>query len=878
MEGNPLSDNSDNTSSPTSPLSQKTKRILIVTLCILALVAGVIILKYLHISSGNLFGFKNPPNIESPAPISGLTLFASKPVDIPFTPQTIAIAPGQAQDFSIDEIQNLQDIEKAYGVTFTASDLRQFQQDKFIVKNLLDTNITLDPYTKSNSLGVADNSREFVELYSRVIGSYDYKERTQANSVFISSDVLFNLFSILSVDLLKETENKYLYPQILYTTQILFNDASNRLKSSSSNDEHNRWTKVRNYFAVPYALLSTVLKPVTAEDYWDSDRSTSINDLLTAYQEKDATADSYENAVSFVKNLRLDADSESRVLSDLSAVTDASRSSLPAIFSTEYSSIPGPIQFKIPFSVFKPRGAYTSSSLRRQYFRAVQWYQQIPFFLSSKDLTNYALDIGQLLRDTSDLLEQNDSTLSLLEVLTGKSDDLDAGDYAAAIADLGPNARNEQKLSSYFDNKTQSRIKSLPAFYPSIGEIPVADVLEATRGMRFFSQKFTPDSYWTSKLTQGDEQPAVNGMKLPGEVSSLEVMSILGSSYAKSQLPSLPFYNLYKQAVHTRLADLISEASSWGEAYWKGNQYTSTLWSIAGLFDWLQTNRPVVPRFMQSPLWDVKTLLTGSAFWTELRHTNILYAKQSFAEIGAAGGDDTCDTRTIPPPPKGYIEPQPEAYDRLYYTARKLYAEYNARGFGLKNLDKLQQYISLLDIVREYTKLELQNTAFNEPLTTITRQKSDGKNCVENQISSDAAMRREKNYITSASRWEELRTDITHLMKAILPNPIEGPILPIKDKRAAVIADVHTSEEGILEEGTGVPRVIFVAVKDVNGPRLTIGFIYSQYELTSPDRLTDEQWQDNFYTDSDDDYRITYKPGNAWPAIPAWYQKLIGTK
>ena len=94
----------------------------------------------------------------------------------------------------------------------------------------------------------------------------------------------------------------------------------------------------------------------------------------------------------------------------------------------------------------------------------------------------------------------------------------------------------------------------------------------------------------------------------------------------------------------------------------------------------------------------------------------------------------------------------------------------------------------------------------------------------------------------------------------------------------AVVADIHTSESGVLEEGVGAPRVIFVAVKDANGPRLTIGFTYSQYELLSPTRLTDEEWQSNFYTDDGGDYQITYKPKSMWPTIPTWYQELLGTK
>jgi hypothetical protein len=297
------------------------------------------------------------------------------------------------------------------------------------------------------------------------------------------------------------------------------------------------------------------------------------------------------------------------------------------------------------------------------------------------------------------------------------------------------------------------------------------------------------------------------------------------------------------------------------------------MWTVSGMFDWLTKNKSSLPQFMQSPLWEAKTLLTGAGFWTELRHTSLLYAKQSFAEKGG-GGD--CDPREIPEPPKGYVEPQAEAYDRLYYTARRLAAEYKARGFELSNQQKLENYIDLLNTVREYTKLELENTSFSESYTA--QANAYEPTCVEHNISPESKIKRDR--YESASRWEELRSGLVQRMLDSLPTPVEGPIVEMKDKRAAVVADIHTDKGGnVLEEGTGVPRVIFVAVKDTNGARLTVGFTYSQYELVTPgERLTDEAWQSRFYTDSGTDYSITYKPKSSWPEINKWFQELLGSK
>ncbi|MEN9614122.1 MAG: hypothetical protein RLZZ347_429 [Candidatus Parcubacteria bacterium] len=803
-------------------------------------------------------------------------------VTVPFEETTAHIAPAVATNFSTSEVSNLDAVQKAYGVTFSKDELSRLEQNKFVVKNLLDTNLA-PVYV------MGDNDREFVSLYSQITGSTDYMTRTPANAVFVTSDVLMNLFSILSVDLMKETENTYLYDQVSDMSRTLYTDAVARVAQAKTDSEKNEWVKVRNYFAIPYALLSTAQKMITAEQYWNSDKKLSLEETLAQNHTADATADAHEKAVTFVKNLKLDTDSETRVLADLARVYEASENDYPDLFKEEYQQFAerAGLKLEVPFSLFTVRGTYTSSSLRRQYFRAVQWYQQIAFFTGSPELGRYAVDMGVLMQQHPELLKQYQSMTSLLGALVGKSDDLDVGDYVSAVKSLGTDVENTQKLNAFLDTqKPQAQIKSMPALYPSVGKVTVAEVTNATRGMRFFSQKFIPDSYWTGRLTQGDEAPAVNGMKLPDMASSLEVMSILGSNYAHTQLPQLPFYEKAGKAVEIRLAELKKESDGWGDAYWKENQVTGILWSISGMFNWLQSNKVQLPQFMQSPLWEAKTLLTGSAFWTELRHTNILYAKQSFAEKGG-GGDGECDTRKIPPATVGYVEPQPLAYDRLYYTARLLNEEYTARGITLANLTKLQSYIKLLDIVREYTKLELQNTQFSEKTISKKVPFENNPNCVTQFIdpaesvvrgSDGSVMNADGKMVAGLSRAEELRTGMVMRMREILPTPVEGPILPIKDKRTAVVADVHTSPSAILEEGTGVPRVLFVMVKDVNGSRLTVGFTYSHYETFSQKRLTDEEWQTNFYTDLGGENQITYKPKAEWPEIPVWYQSLLGKK
>jgi hypothetical protein len=783
----------------------------------------------------------------------------------PYTAPDVPIATTTAQDFDLNEVQNIAEIEKAYGFTFSPEERAKLAENKFVIKNLMDTSLgKMNNY----SLSVGENTREFAALYEQLVGPDDYMARTQANSIFFTADSAMNLFSILSVELMKQAENEHLIPMVTDITKTLYNDAVAALAQATSDDDRHDLTVVRNYLAVPYALLSTSITRESPQAYWNSGavRDATPEEAFTA---DDAQADSYDKVAAFVDTLKLDEASRAAVRADLKNIYDAPAREIPAIFGNSYGKISNAISLAVPFSQFTVRGSYTLSSLRRQYFRAAQWYQQVAFFLKDDGLTGYAVRLAELMQKDPELQTKYQDINDILSQLTGPSDDLDLSDYVAAVATLGERARDPDALRTFLkERKPPSQIKAMPAIYPEVGVTTVDEVLDATRGMRFFSQKFIPDSYWTGKLTQGDEAPSVQGKRLPSMASSLEVMSILGSGAAHTALPLLPFYSTYKDAIDIRLGELTDEANAWDDTYWRSNQVTGVLWTLRGLFSWYNMHRDTLPRFMQSPLWDTKSLLTSSGFWTELRHTNILYAKQSFAEKGG-GGDDTCDTRPVPPPAKGYVEPQPEVYARLAYVATQLKDVYASRNMKFSNLDKLDTFIDYVNTLREYSTLELADTYVPEATTTVTTTMWNGSPCTRNTIVDTPENK----------RWEELRLHLVSLLRQALPLPVEGPIVPIKDKRAALIADVHTAYGATyLEEGTGVPRVIFVAVKDANGPRLTVGFTYSHYEFTSNERLTDEKWQQNFYQDDGDDYHITYKPKTTWPDLPIWYRDLLGSQ
>jgi len=786
---------------------------------------------------------------------------------VAYEPKTASLNKEISADFSVDEIQNLADMEKAYGFTFSDSEKKLLSDNKFVVKNLLDTSI------RPSANG--DNVREFAQLYNVVKGLTDPRDRKPENSLFFSSDVFFHTYNNLFTELLKEMENKVFYPQMKSLSEKFYTEAQKKLDSATTEQEKTKWMKVRNYFAIPYAILSSAASPLGTNSYIDSNgMMLDPAKVMADYKATDSKVDTIETVTAFIQKLKLDAESEKVVLADLEYIYKADNRETPAIFKPEYAQYADQekIDFKIDFTQFTPRSHYTSSSLRRQYFRGMKWYIEIAFFVKSPALTDYAFGVAQLMAENTTELKDYSNMEATINFMVGGSDDLMPVDYLKAMESAKGSADQTSAVMDYLTKARNPLIKSMPAAYANIGTVKTADVLLSTKGMRFFSGKFILDSYWTGNLTQGDEaiKPGYT-QKLPPMASSLEVMALLGSDYAKTQFSKLNFYTpKYSEAIDQAMTELATEKAKLDEAYWQKNLYNGWLATIQGMFSWQKTNHDMLPKFMQSPMWDIKTLMTASAFWTELRHATLLYAKASFAELG--GGPGGCDTREIPEPAKGYIEPQWEAYQRLSFLAKRTEAGLKEQGYELQNMMPLANFIELMDKVIEYGNKELANTTLTEKLTTVTGPDpyDEKKKCIQHVIDGD-------------SDWEYLRLQIVSGLKGSLPIPLEGPILPAKDRRAALLADVHTGGDSafptsILYEGEGVPYIIFTAVKDVNGARLTIGFTYSHYEFTKEyggKRMTDEDWQTNFYKGDEPYTAYDYTDKSTWPEINAWYLPLF---
>jgi hypothetical protein len=418
---------------------------------------------------------------------------------------------------------------------------------------------------------------------------------------------------------------------------------------------------------------------------------------------------------------------------------------------------------------------------------------------------------------------------AVIDFFVGEVDDLTVYQYTDLIKKIyGDNNISDKdfaddKLLDKFINQAKAELP-LPKILSEVIEMPDYDaktkkeLLAETLQFRFMGQRFTPDAYIINQLTQGDEAPdPETGQKLPTMPTALMSMAVINpdSQIVKKYLDEWT-NNPVRIKEQKRESDKIitkvlnklkQEFSEYAPAVWTQNIY----WS------WLNCYKTLLagygegyPYFMQQESWIKKSLGTALGSFTELKHDTLLYSKQSYAERGGGGENPA----TIPPVVKGYVEPDISFWNKiiaLAETTQKGLKERNVlpQDFGIK----YDAFIQSAKFFKQIAEQELQNKTISE------------------------------------DDFEKLRRINSDL--GIITAPISSQELTDKEKRAGIIADIHTDavNSQILYEATGKPFIAYVAVKDINGARLTRGVVFNHYEFADKldERLSDEDWQSKVY-------------------------------
>ena len=158
------------------------------------------------------------------------------------------------------------------------------------------------------------------------------------------------------------------------------------------------------------------------------------------------------------------------------------------------------------------------------------------------------------------------------------------------------------------------------------------------------STVFHPD--WAA-----DEQIAGPGGErlLP---SGLDVAAALGNPLARTLLaPEIEKYPPLEQV----LKNLQARAPAAGSG---APQNLYDRWIDALATSWVESS--AIPGASNKDLWETKRLQTGLASWATLRHATVLVNERTAAECGEGGFEWILLT-----PPRGYVEPTPDAFEAI---------------------------------------------------------------------------------------------------------------------------------------------------------------------------------------------------------------------
>jgi hypothetical protein len=696
----------------------------------------------------------------------------------------------------VSELANLSNFEQSQKVSFSEAQKTALSANNFFIAANYDKFYSADANNE-----FANRNDDWTGLYKTMGGSYNVWERQPENSVFISTDFLTHVYHKLIDEEFAYIEEVNFYPALKDLSQSMLKSSAKAYALAEDTKQKESYERLSAYYLVTSAILENATK-----DYDNFKKNNFItdtkSDTKTAVLTLAGTLAKSNNVSDVAKNI---------AVQEIGLIFEAK-----GLVSSPLMGKFQPGMFE-DYTQFTPRSHYAKNVILRNYFRAMMFYGRMNFLLSSSELTRDASNISLLLSETD--LKKWESIYQPTSFFVGQSDDLSIYEFNQAIEKTGFTSSDE---SDQIITKLQDELKTYKNPQIMSSAIMSVDVLDtskeelqnSTKGFRFMGQRFTPDAFIFSTLTQGDETPDLKtGQKLPSTPTALMVSTLMASKTSGDLLNTWIKNNAPNsgKVIADRMATLQDYFDKTTEKQWTQNIYWSWLYTIKSLFK--DTNVKGYPVFMKSADWNKKSLQSYLGSWTELKHDTLLYAKQSYAELGAGGPEES----PANPVAKGYVEPNIDFFDRLISLV-------NLTNDGLKEFDILP------------SNLESRNNTFKETL----------------QFYRTMAVAELENKKISDDDFEKLR-----LSAGNLDNILQAPDSELKlesNARSALIADVHTDvKQGqILYEADGVPNYIFVAVKDANGTRLTKGLVYSYYEFTDAltKRLTDQDWQKFNYSDS----------------------------
>jgi hypothetical protein len=465
---------------------------------------------------------------------------------------------------------------------------------------------------------------------------------------------------------------------------------------------------------------------------------------------------------------------------------------------------------KEDYSQYVPRGHYTKSDLLKNYFKSMMWYGRMSFRFKSEDEVRSAVLITLLLNEKNNQTNWQ-NIYEPTSFMVGKSDDVTYAQLNTLIEEVygkNPSLQTITKDTALFA-KLMQKTKTLEP--PQINSIPVfnaainPDRENEIKAFRFMGQRFTIDAAVFQRLIEREVQGRMlpTALDFPAAMGSVEALAIIDAN-KQAEAPE------YKENI-TKLQKYFAGLN---QDTWTQNLYWGWVYALQPLLldRNMQEKSTSDPIFMKNQAWVRKDLNTFLGSWTELKHDTILYAKQSYAEMGGDPGNEVVKDD------RGYVEPNTNVYYRLVGLIRKTRSGLLERKLlSPKQTELLDNMDTLALSLKNISEKQLNNTPLTDAEYEIIRSYGGQLEHLWYEVN--------KNEIQKGTATQSEYLD---------QNP------------AALVADIATDPNGsVLEVGTGHISEIYVLVPIDRKLRIAKGAVYSYYEFTAPraNRLTDEKWR-----------------------------------
>jgi hypothetical protein len=485
----------------------------------------------------------------------------------------------------------------------------------------------------------------------------------------------------------------------------------------------------------------------------------------------------------------------------------------------------------IDYSQFEPRGHYTDSNYPQlaRYFKTMMWLGRIEIYLikpsdggiipTDQDIQRQIMDsylVSELINISSSktIYEQFESVISSF---VGDQDNVTLDQLNSVFTSADIKSINDLKSS---DNilRFQDTLSTKPfAGQKILSQLLIGNPLntaeiEPASSFLLFGQRFVVDSYITGNVVY--DRIAAKRM-LP---SSLDILFALGNSASAQLLKSeLDTYNY-----SSNLAALRYLIDSYGTDFWDKSVYNLWLNSIRSLNP--PADRSALPPYMQTGVWWQEKINTQLASWAELRHDNILYAKQSYSAMA------TCSY------PCGYVEPIPAFYSTLKDMANQTIVKFSNLPVNLTSQNTyLAGFAVTMDTLQSIASKELNNISLDDKESNFIKS-------MLYTVTSNGGCTGPEVIING---WYKSR---------LIYNSPQLGAYTLPDN---VVADFHTAPTDadgnligwVKHAGTGsVNLCVVVANLPGVGNVAFAGPVSSYYEYTTINfqRLTDQDWQSTY--------------------------------